>query len=228
MATSKLHKNAASNGSKMRYSSTIRRRIVRVNGGSYPFVSETTTFLKRTPPAACRVTPPSTMLSTMAFSYLRKTGSGNTGLLLNVDWNMTLPDRADDAMLLLVMPCALFMWAFQPDALVDPEYHLRHTMHWRFPQCLAELPSCQSLTYSHGNWCFWRFHFDLATECIIACMSPSLLSDATTTIVSPAMTTLTARSPLLDIVLCSSLNAAAKDRGGVDFMTDSSLSRKNK
>jgi hypothetical protein len=59
-------------------------------------------------------------------------------------------------------------------------------------------------------------------------MSPSLLSDATTTIVSPAMTTLTARSPLLDIVLCSSLNAAAKDRGGVDFMTDSSLSRKNK
>ncbi len=76
------------------------------------------------------------------------------GLLLNVDWNMTLPDEADDAVLLSMMLCALFMWVFQPDALVDPEYHLRHTVHWRFPQCLAELPSYQSLTYSDGNCCF--------------------------------------------------------------------------
>jgi hypothetical protein len=37
---------------------------------------------------------------------------------------MTLPDGADDAVSLPVMSCALFMWAFQPDALVDPEYHL--------------------------------------------------------------------------------------------------------
>jgi hypothetical protein len=33
-------------------------------------------------------------------------------LLLSVDWNMTLPDGADDAMSLPVMSCALFMWAF--------------------------------------------------------------------------------------------------------------------
>jgi len=44
---------------------------------------------------------------------------------------MTLLDRADDAVSLLVMLCALFMWAFQPNALVNPEYHLRHTVHWR-------------------------------------------------------------------------------------------------
>jgi len=46
------------------------------------------------------------------------------GLLLSVEWTMTLPDGADDAMLLQVLPCALFMWAFQPNALVNPEYHL--------------------------------------------------------------------------------------------------------
>ncbi len=42
---------------------------------------------------------------------------------------MSLSDEADNAMSLPVMPCALFMCAFQPDALVDPEYHLRHTVH---------------------------------------------------------------------------------------------------
>jgi len=50
-------------------------------------------------------------------------GFENTGLLLSVDWNMTLLDEADNAMSLLVMPCTLFMWTFQPNALVDPEYH---------------------------------------------------------------------------------------------------------
>jgi hypothetical protein len=54
-------------------------------------------------------------------------------------------------------------------------------------------------------------------------MSPSLSSDAMTITTSLATTTLTARSPLLDIVLCSSLSAAAEDCGGVDSMTDSSL-----
>jgi len=126
---------------------------------------------------------------------------------------MSLPDEADNAMSLPVMPCALFMWAFQPDALVDPEYQLRHTMHWRFPQCSAKSPSCQSLTYSHGNWCFWRFRFDLATECTAACMLSLLSSDATTTVTSSPTTMLTAGSPLLDIVLCSSLSATAEDRG---------------
>jgi hypothetical protein len=37
---------------------------------------------------------------------------------------MTLLDGADDAVSLSVMPCVFFMWAFQPDVLVDPEYHL--------------------------------------------------------------------------------------------------------
>ncbi|CAN5954703.1 unnamed protein product [Sphagnum jensenii] len=114
------------------------------------------------------------------------------------------------------MPCTLFMWAFQPDTLVNLEYHLRHTVHWRFSQCLADSPSCQSLTYSHGNWCFWRFCFDLSD----ACMSASLSSDAMTTTASSTTTTLTAGSPLLDIVLCSSLSAATEDRGRVDFVTD--------
>ncbi len=136
---------------------------------------------------------------------------------------MTLLEGVDDAVSLLVMPCALFMWVFQPDALVDLEYHLRHIVHWRFSQCLAELLSCQSLTYSHGNWCFWRFRFDLATECTAACMLPSLSSDTMTTATSSGTTMLTTRSPLLDIVICSSLSAVAKDRGGVDFVMDSSL-----
>jgi hypothetical protein len=48
-------------------------------------------------------------------------GFENTGLLLSVDWNMTLPNRVDDAVSLLMMSCALFMWAFQLDTLVDPE-----------------------------------------------------------------------------------------------------------
>jgi hypothetical protein len=42
---------------------------------------------------------------------------------------MTLSDKVDEAVSLPVMSCALFMWAFQLDALLDPEYHLRHTMH---------------------------------------------------------------------------------------------------
>jgi hypothetical protein len=42
---------------------------------------------------------------------------------------MTLLDRAVDAVLLHVMPCPLFMWVFQPDALVDLKYHLQHTVH---------------------------------------------------------------------------------------------------
>ncbi|CAM6073770.1 unnamed protein product [Sphagnum tenellum] len=129
---------------------------------------------------------------------------------------MTLLKGADDAVSLPVMPCAFFMWAFQHDALVNLEYHLRHTVHWHFPQCLAESPSYQSLTYSHENWCFWSFRFDLAG----ACMSPSLSSDAMTTAESSTTTTLTAGSPLLNIVLCSSLSAAAEDRGGVDSVTD--------
>jgi hypothetical protein len=54
-------------------------------------------------------------------------------------------------------------------------------------------------------------------------MSPSLSSDATTIAASLATTTLTIGSPLLDIVLFSSLSTAAEDRGGVDSMADSSL-----
>jgi hypothetical protein len=45
---------------------------------------------------------------------------------------MSLLEGADDAVSLPVMSCALFMWAFQPDALVDLEYHLQHTVHWPF------------------------------------------------------------------------------------------------
>jgi hypothetical protein len=37
---------------------------------------------------------------------------------------MTLLDGANNVVSLLVMLCALFMWAFQLDALVDSEYHL--------------------------------------------------------------------------------------------------------
>jgi len=43
-------------------------------------------------------------------------------------------------------------------------------------------------------------------------MLPSLSSDAMTRAASSATTTLTAGSPLLNIVLCSSLNATAEDR----------------
>jgi hypothetical protein len=45
---------------------------------------------------------------------------------------------------------------------------------------------------------------------------------------SSATTTLTAGLPLIKIVLCSSLSATVQDRGGVDSVADSSLSRKNK
>ncbi|CAK9855042.1 unnamed protein product [Sphagnum jensenii] len=41
-----------------------------------------------------------------------------------------------------------------------------------------------------------------------------------TTAASSTTTTLTAGSPLLDIVLCSSLSATAEDRGKVDSVTD--------
>jgi hypothetical protein len=61
-----------------------------------------------------------------------------------------------------------------------------------------------------------------------ACMSSSVLSDATTTSTSSATTTLIAGSPLLDIVLCSSLSAATKYCGGVDFVATLGLNRKNR
>jgi hypothetical protein len=54
-------------------------------------------------------------------------------------------------------------------------------------------------------------------------MSPKLSSDAMTIVASLATTVFTTRSPLLDIILCSSLSAAAEDRGGVDSVTDSGL-----
>jgi hypothetical protein len=53
----------------------------------------------------------------------------------------------------------------------------------------------------------------LATECMAARMLSLLSSDATMTIASSPTTMLTVGSPLLDIVLCSSLSATAEDRG---------------
>jgi hypothetical protein len=41
----------------MRNSSTMRLKMVHVDGGSYPFVSDTTSYLKRCPPAVCRKMP---------------------------------------------------------------------------------------------------------------------------------------------------------------------------
>ena len=139
------------------------------------------------------------------FSYFCRTGSRNTGLLLSVEWTMTLPDGADDAVSLPVMSCVVFMWDFEPGALVDPEYHLRHTVHWRFPQCLAESSSCQSWTYSHRKRCFCRFRFEVAIGCT-SCMSPSLSSAATTTASPSATNTTAAETPSLDIFSLSAHN----------------------
>ena len=132
MATGRSLRNFASTGSIMRCSSAIRLRIVRVDGGSYPFVGDRTNFLKRSPPAARNVKPPSTTKSTTALSYFRRTASWSTGLeFVSVDCIISGPlrDGVDDAVSLPVIPCAVFKCAFHPDALVGPEYHLRQSVH---------------------------------------------------------------------------------------------------
>jgi hypothetical protein len=60
IATSSWRRSDDRRGSAMRKSSTMRLMMMRVDGSSYPFVSDTTSCLKRCPPAARREMPPPT------------------------------------------------------------------------------------------------------------------------------------------------------------------------
>jgi hypothetical protein len=86
----------------MRNSSMMGLKIKRVDCGSYLFVSDTGSCLKRLSPAARREIPLPTTYLTIAFSNFRGTPSGNT-TLPRVDCTRTVP-YPDDAVTLQLMP----------------------------------------------------------------------------------------------------------------------------
>lgn len=134
MARLNERKNLPSIGSRRRWSSAMPVLMVRVEGGSYPFVGTLTTALKLLSPANCSEMPPLLTESTTAFSKRRSvlTLKG----VLNANCTIRLPSvdyGAYEVLTLPVRPCSFAKWAFNPDPFLFPENHFLQMVHQPVP-----------------------------------------------------------------------------------------------